>query len=240
MKGYIFDFGGTIDTNGCHWGKFIWHAYERSSVPVNWGQFREAYIHAERMLGKNPIIQPTDTFFHTLDVKLRLEMEWLVSQGYWYCSPLEIERLHAAVLNDLYGRVSELVARGREMLLKLKPQYPLVLCSNFYGNLNAVLKEFQLDNIFQDVVESAAVGIRKPDAAIYELALKSLGGKEAAADIVVVGDSLKNDIRPAHLLGCQTVWLKGEPWDSETAEEIPQHPAEADRVITDITELIND
>ena len=54
------------------------------------------------------------------------------------------------------------------------------------------------------------------------------------------GDSLKNDIRPAHLLGCQTVWLKGESWDSEAAEEIPQHPAEADRVITDITELIND
>ena len=90
MKGYIFDFGGTIDTNGCHWGKFIWHAYERQHVPVSWDEFREAYVYAERQLGRNPIILPTDTFRQTLDKKLRIEMEWLVTQGYWYSAPLEM------------------------------------------------------------------------------------------------------------------------------------------------------
>ena len=238
MKGYIFDFGGTIDTNGCHWGKFIWHAYERQHVPVNWEEFRKAYIYAEQQLGRNPIILPTDSFRQTLDKKLRIEMEWLVSQGYWYSSPLEVERLHAAVLNDLYNCVSERVACGREVLLKLKSHYPLVLCSNFYGNLNEVLKEFQLDGLFQDVVESAVVGIRKPDSRIYELALHSLGGMEAAADVVVVGDSLKNDIRPARQTGCQTIWLKGEPWDSEDPDNITSSPGEADRIITNILDLI--
>ena len=188
MKGYIFDFGGTLDTNGCHWGKFIWHAYERQHVPVNWEQFREAYIFAEQQLGKNAIILPTDSFRQTLDKKLRIEMERLVTQGYWYSSPLEVERLHAAVLDDLYSRVCEHVTCGREVLLRLKPHYPLVLCSNFYGNLTEVLKDFQLDGLFQDVVESAVVGIRKPDVRIYELALRSLGGVEAAADVVVVGE----------------------------------------------------
>ena len=119
MKGYIFDFGGTIDTNGCHWGKFIWHAYERQHVPVSWDEFREAYVHAERQLGRNPIILPTDTFRQTLDKKLRIEMEWLVTKGYWYSAPLEMERLHAAVLDDLYSRVSERVACGREVLQTL-------------------------------------------------------------------------------------------------------------------------
>lgn len=238
MKGYIFDFGGTLDTNGCHWGKFIWHAYERQHVPVNWEQFREAYIFAEQQLGKNAIIQPTDSFRQTLDKKLRIEMERLVTQGYWYSSPLEVERLHAAVLDDLYSRVCEHVTCGREVLLRLKPQYPLVLCSNFYGNLTEVLKEFQLDGLFQDVVESAVVGIRKPDVRIYELALRSLGGVEAAADVVVVGDSLKNDIRPAHQIGCQAIWLKGEPWDSEASDNSASYSDEADRVITNILDLI--
>ena len=238
MKGYIFDFGGTLDTNGCHWGKFIWHAYERQHVPVNWEQFREAYIFAEQQLGKNAIILPTDSFRQTLDKKLRLEMERLVTQGYWYSSPLEVERLHAAVLDDLYSRVCEHVTCGREVLLRLKPQYPLVLCSNFYGNLTEVLKEFQLDGLFQDVVESAVVGIRKPDVRIYELALRSLGGVEAAADVVVVGDSLKNDIRPARQIGCQTIWLKGEPWDSEASDNSASYSDEADRVITNILDLI--
>ena len=127
---------------------------------------------------------------------------------------------------------------GREVLLRLKPQYPLVLCSNFYGNLTEVLKEFQLDGLFQDVVESAVVGIRKPDVRIYELALRSLGGVEAAADVVVVGDSLKNDIRPARQIGCQTIWLKGEPWDSEASDNSASYSDEADRVITNILDLI--
>jgi putative hydrolase of the HAD superfamily len=238
MKGYIFDFGGTLDTNGCHWGKFIWHAYERQHVPVNWEQFREAYIFAEQQLGKNAIILPTDSFRQTLDKKLRIEMERLVTQGYWYSSPLEVERLHAAVLDNLYSRVCEHVTCGREVLLRLKPQYPLVLCSNFYGNLTEVLKEFQLDGLFQDVVESAVVGIRKPDVRIYELALRSLGGVEAAADVVVVGDSLKNDIRPARQIGCQAIWLKGEPWDSEASDNSASYSDEADRVITNILDLI--
>ena len=238
MKGYIFDFGGTLDTNGCHWGKFIWHAYERQHVPVNWEQFREAYIFTEQQLGKNAIIQPTDSFRQTLDKKLRIEMERLVTQGYWYSSPLEVERLHAAVLDDLYSRVCEHVTCGREVLLRLKPQYPLVLCSNYYGNLTEVLKEFQLDGLFQDVVESAVVGIRKPDVRIYELALRSLGGVEAAADVVVVGDSLKNDIRPARQIGCQTIWLKGEPWDSEASDNSASYSDEADCVITNILDLI--
>ena len=238
MKGYIFDFGGTLDTNGCHWGKFIWHAYERNGVPVNWEQFREAYVYAERYLGKNPVVKPTDTFRQTLSAKLRIEMDWLVTQGFWYSEPLELERRHAAVLNDLYERVSRQVAESRAVLEQLKAEYPLVLCSNFYGNLNAVLAEFGIDGLFQDVVESAAVGIRKPDEAIYELALKTFGGKDAAAEVVVVGDSVKNDIRPARALGCKTIWLKGEPWDSEGNDNEAAQTAEANRIITDFKELV--
>ena len=76
-KGYIFDYGGTLDTGGCHWGKRIWHAYVKCNVPVSEELFREAYVYAERELGRNPIIQPDYTFRKTLDVKLRIEMEYI-------------------------------------------------------------------------------------------------------------------------------------------------------------------
>ena len=72
IKGYIFDYGGTLDTGGQHWGKVIWHAYERQQVPVSEEQFREAYVHAERTLGKNPIIKPDFTFRRTLEEKIRI------------------------------------------------------------------------------------------------------------------------------------------------------------------------
>ena len=44
IKGYIFDYGATLDTAGQHWGKVLWHAYERQQVPVNEAYFREAYV----------------------------------------------------------------------------------------------------------------------------------------------------------------------------------------------------
>lgn len=44
-EGYIFDYGGTLDTGGCHWGRRIWHAYERAGVPVGEELFREAYVY---------------------------------------------------------------------------------------------------------------------------------------------------------------------------------------------------
>ena len=76
-RGYIFDYGGTLDTGGCHWGKMFWHAYQQASVPVSEPQFREAYVHAERTLGSTPIIRPDFTFRQTLETKLRLQLEAL-------------------------------------------------------------------------------------------------------------------------------------------------------------------
>ena len=70
IKGYLLDYGGTLDTAGCHWGKFIWHGYERCHVGVAWDDFREAYVHTERALGQGGIILPTMTFRETLATKI--------------------------------------------------------------------------------------------------------------------------------------------------------------------------
>ena len=233
MKGYIFDFGGTLDTNGCHWGRFLWHAFQHRQVPVGWEAFSEAYVYVERLLGKGGQIQPDYTFRQTLSTKIRLEMDYLVGKGYWYAAPLETERYHTDILHDVYSRVSTQLAESREVLAALGA--PVVLCSNFYGNLTAVLREFSLDQSFTAVIESAAVGLRKPDAAIYQLALEPFGGLAAAPSVTVVGDSLKNDILPATELGCPTVWLKGEPWNYADADF---QAGTTTQVINDLKEIL--
>ena len=207
-KGYIFDYGGTLDTAGCHWGKMLWHAYERQSIPVTEEQFREAYVFAERTLGKNPIIQTDYTFRKTLEVKLRIEFEYLQAKGYLCNSNFCLASMQAAVLDDLYERVRTITAQSKEVLVKLKESHPIILVSNFYGNLPVVLEEFGLSGLFNTVVESAVVGIRKPDTRIFQLGVDALG--LPPEEITVVGDSISKDIAPARRLGCQTVWLKGE------------------------------
>ena len=227
IKGYIFDYGGTLDTGGQHWGKVIWHAYERQQVPVSEEAFRDAYVHAERTLGKNPIIQPDFTFYKTIETKIRIQLEYLqekndVSSVSSYLKPLT---------DSLYEATVKETAKSREVLLQLKQQYPMVLVSNFYGNIATVLKEFKLDGIFDTIIESAVVGVRKPDPQIFTLGVEALGMRPD--EVVVVGDSMDKDIIPAGKAGCHTVWFKGEGWTNDPVDE-----SAAEKVITDLTQIL--
>ncbi len=218
-KGYIFDYGGTLDTGGQHWGMLLWHAFERHQVPVSESQFRDAYVYAERTLGKNKIIQPTDTFLQTLKAKVQLELTYLNNESYT-----------DAIVSDVYERTKSQTALSRRVLMQMKAS-PMVLVSNFYGNISVVLQEFGLDGIFAEVIESAVVGIRKPDPQIFLLGVDALGMKPE--EVTVVGDSLEKDIIPAKRAGCHTVWLKGEGWTNAQDGE-----NQADRVIMTLDELL--
>lgn len=220
-QGLIFDYGGTLDTGGCHWGKVLWHAYQQVGVPVTEERFREAYVHGERTLAKNPVIQPDFTFRRTLDEKLRIELDYLGLPDY-----------HDNILERLYSGVCRHTAESRRVLRQLKERVPLVLVSNFYGNIATVLREFGLDGLFSHIVESAVVGVRKPDPQIFRLGVEALG-MEAGA-VTVVGDSIDKDIIPARKAGCHTVWTRGEQWT-----DAPVDTSQADLVIDRLDQLLD-
>ena len=200
-QGFIFDYGGTLDTGGVHWCSVIWQAYERHQVPVTSSQFREAYVAVERQLGASPLVQPDFTFRQTLDLKIRLQLEYLIQQG---LAPSAMAQYHDAIVDDLYALAQRETAHSLAVLRQL-PDVPKVLVSNFYGNLSVVLHEFGFDGCFQQVIESARVGVRKPDPQIFQLGISALG--MSPEEVTVVGDSLENDILPARQLGCRAVWL---------------------------------
>ena len=222
-KALVFDYGGTLDTGGCHWLPMMLRAYQRRQLGVGEDDFRKAYVQVERLLGSQPLIGPHFTFRQTLHTKLRLQFEQLRTLG------TELPAAMADQLTaDLYASAARHTRHSATVLRALQEQgNTLALVSNFYGNLTTVLQEFGLRDYFQCVVESAAVGIRKPDPAIFSLALSRLGLQPEEA--LVVGDSLKNDLEPAHSLGCHVVRLV-EP--SLSASEYGPFP-----VITDLDEI---
>ena len=107
------------------------------------------------------------------------------------------------------------------MLDALASRYPMVLVSNFYGNVATVLADFGLDRYFKKIIESAVVGVRKPDPQIFRLGVEALGLRPE--ETVVIGDSLRKDILPAESIGCQVLWLKGKGWTAE--EDAQTHPS---------------
>lgn len=227
ISGYIFDYGGTLDTGGHHWGKVFWHVYQHLAVPVGEKQFREAYAHGERTLALQPIISPEFTFRQTLEAKIALQLGYLSQQNPACADTALAQR----IVDEAYTQVQKHTAHSREVLLHLKQRYPMVLVSNFYGNVGVVLREFGLDGLFQSIVESAVVGLRKPDPRIFTLGVEALGMKPE--EVVVVGDSIDKDIIPAKRAGCRAVWYEGEQWGNAPVDRtIP------DGIITDLTELI--
>ena len=173
IKGYLLDYGGTLDTAGCHWGKFIWHGYERCRVGVAWDDFREAYVHTERALGQGGIILPTMTFRETLATKIGMQIGRLREREA-LSSDSDTRALEKRLLLDLYGEVLRQMEINRPVLAQLADRAPLALVSNFYGNLPTVVEEMGIGSYFQTVVESAAEGIRKPDARLFGIAPPAL------------------------------------------------------------------
>lgn len=229
IKGIIFDYGGTLDTNGTHWFHIFRQVYAELLPHITEEQLREAYVYAERYLATHHTIDPCDDFLSMLHKKVALQMSLLMSSVDEYKSPDAISRVAEAC--DVHVR--SCMKQTRKLLDTLSAHYPLVLVSNFYGNIHAVLRSYGIGSYFSEVIESAMVGIRKPDPRIFALGVEALGFRPE--EVLVVGDSYSKDIVPAHSLGCHTVWLKGQGWTTDN--EDPDCPA-ADAVIGDIAELL--
>ncbi len=218
IKGVIFDYGGTLDTGGDHWSEVIWDAWQQAGVAADKAEFREVYVYAERELARTLHILPHHNFHDLLDIKMQIELQRLSELGHFPAS--QVEDMAKKVALICYDSAKASVENAKPVLDALSKKYPMVLVSNFYGNVETVLKDFGIDKYFKKVIESAVVGVRKPDPKIFTLGVEALSLKPE--EVLVFGDSYSKDIVPAEKAGCQVMWLKGKGWTAE--EDATMHP----------------
>ena len=202
IKAIAFDFGGTIDTPFLHWMQVYIQVYN-SYLHLNLTSenFRNAYVYAEREMERLQCVKPTDGFLATQRYKTHLQFESLSQQGLVAITLVEKLAEQAAQLVTTYAQNQ--VQANKSVLQQLAEHYPLMLVSNFYGNLRQVVADAGILSLFQSITDSTIVGIRKPDPGIWQLAIKEQG--YLPAEVLVIGDSYKNDIAPALSLGCPVV-----------------------------------
>ena len=215
IKGLIFDYGGTLDTDGVHWSEVIWKAYREIGIPVEKQQFRDAYVVGERYLAQPDIVKHNDIFYDILLKKSIAQIKYLISNNLLPDTEETVkypERI-ACLCNQCAINTTK---RTGNILKSLHSLYPLILVTNFYGNIHSVLENFHLLCHFDDIIESAKVGVRKPNPKIFELGVKALHA--APNEVIVIGDSVTNDIIPAKKLCCRTVWLEGIGWEPQKSD----------------------
>ena len=216
IRGILFDYGGTIDTDSVHWSEVLWQGFGAAGISVPKANFRDAYVCGERTLARQPLIHPDHTMLDLLRIKVDIETRYLTENRLWGASEAERAARSEAVACHCYAHVLFVLETSREVIRRLAGRYPLVLVSNFYGNIQAILRDFRLE-YFQAVVESAVVGIRKPDPRIFQLGVDALGMN--SHEVLVVGDSFSKDILPASSIGCPTAWIRGKGWADENVDE---------------------
>ncbi len=213
-------------------------------VSISKQAFRDAYVYGERALAVNPIVTPDFHFEDILREKLILELNFLAGKELLETgkddaekqaklgndsdasseslllslSDSEIHQIAVDMAHYINAKTLDLLQENKQVLEHLKQAgYPMVLVSNFYGNINQVLKDAEIDGYFKEVIESAVVGVRKPNPAIFALGVCALN--LPASQVLVVGDTYGKDIIPAHKLGCHTLWIKGLQWEEKQVDE---------------------
>jgi putative hydrolase of the HAD superfamily len=89
-----------------------------------------------------------------------------------------------------------------------KAGLPLALLSNNVAPMERTGRLGELLGLFDAVVESSVEGVRKPEPAIYHLALRRLSasaGREIAPADCAYLDDLGINLKPARALGMHTV-----------------------------------
>ncbi len=188
----FFDFGGCIDAPGIHTRTLFWYAClaEGMQQLAQRAAFQDAYTKADQRMMK------------TGEAKSLALAEFNRHNAKLICEELGIagaEKIGDRVTEQMRGYLAD----SRAALEKLHGKFELGIISNFTGNLEVILHELLLRELFASVTESYYAGASKPDERIF---LEALGDRRPA-DCLYIGDNPVNDIAPAKKLGMKAVLI---------------------------------
>ena len=131
----------------------------------------------------------------------------------------------------------ELYPEALDVLKELAGRYRLACITNHFS----WVRDRAAEAGFADLVEvwaiSAEIGVGKPDAAIFEHALRA--ARTGPDRAVMVGDRLDRDIKPTKALGLRTVWvLRNEAPPSPTQEQLAV-PDAAVRTLDEVPPIVD-
>jgi len=216
----IFDFGGCLDSDGIHSRTLFLRAFKLRGLvdDSRWTIFQDAYTKTDRKIVHDGLTHG-ETLRQMNDLMCRMIADNLA---------LSDQKAVAEAARDITGKQAACLRRNKAVLTSLKNKFRLGIISNFYGNLDIILKEFGLYNLFDFILDSYHVGYHKPDPRIFETALKLTG--ETGAALCFMGDNPERDIRPARKLGMKTILIYDR--------DLPQNDGGADFTVKSFPEIL--
>lgn len=191
----LFDFGGTLDAQGIAWKARFLRLWREEVGQIEPDRFDPAFYGADDALLGAGALSARATLAETVARLAAGIVERLSADD------RAAERIRSRFCAD----ACEHLRASVELFERLSPRYRLGIVSNFYGNLDAVCEETGLAPHLSASIDSARLGIKKPDRRIFEAALAAIGAR--ASEAVFVGDSPERDMAGARGVGLDHVLL---------------------------------
>lgn len=198
LKACLFDFGGTLDADGVTWQDSFFDLFCRHGLEVDRERFRKAFYHADDSLIETRALDEVG-FVGTIEAVVR-----------GVCDDLDLADSHGQmglVAKDFIESTERQIRRNRPVLSALRKRFRLGIVSNFYGNLERVCGDLAIKEYFPCMIDSARVGVMKPDAKIFQAALDRLD--VAPGEAVYIGDNPYRDMQGAKGIGMPHIRLIG-------------------------------
>ena len=195
IQAVLFDFGGTLDSDGGHWFDRTQALYARRGLIFPEDTLKRAFYIADAACAQ------ADHVRHHTHLELMHEHFERQLRELGHSSTADRDWLADAWCRE----TAATLARNRPLLERLAGRYRLGVLSNFYGNLRELCDEAGIAGYFAVLFDSAREGIAKPDPVFFTRALDRLSVPAVAA--AMVGDNLERDVAPAKALGMKTFWL---------------------------------
>jgi putative hydrolase of the HAD superfamily len=209
IRGVIFDLGMTLIQFNGDWNAVLeesWRSLAEYLIDEGYGIDKRQFVRSFRELSESRfyertveyIEQPTTDLFHQVMTRLgypilsvelidqAMERFYSVSEAHW-------------VPKDGVNSVLDGLKRDDRRLA-------LISNAGDMPNVHRLLDKGEFRHYFDPILVSAAEGIRKPHVEIFDKVCKAW--KIKPEQIVMVGDSLMEDILGAQRAGMHQIWLK--------------------------------
>lgn len=195
MKALLFDFGGTLDSDGLTWKDRFFPLYREAGLDVPQERFDRAFYDSDDNLAKNHELDGLD-----LAETVALQVKDVLSN-----LGISSDGMAEAVSSRFTKECRSHFSRNKPLLERLAKKHKLGIVSNFYGNLSGILEREGLAPYFGAVADSAVVGAEKPAPRIFQYASCALGVE--TSDCLMIGDSVKRDMKGAEGMGMRHALL---------------------------------
>ena len=138
------------------------------------------------------------------------------------CNDDSLSELAVEILSQERQKTLRLYEDVRDTLSILRRHYHLGLITNGASDTQrAAIRALEIEGMFDAIIISGEIGVQKPDASVFALAVRKLSIE--AENTWHVGDSLRTDVAGALGAGLTAVWLNRTGASRKDTDPRPDH-----------------